>query len=179
MTMDDDSLCLYDTAAALFLHEPDAAELEVRQEYFDLFFVPVSGRYLAPFEAAQRERRLWGLCTYQTAELYQQVGFDPRALSISPLWGEQLPPDHAGVELAFVSALLKQADVSGREEQIGIARTLESFWKQHLSRWLPDYGRKLARTARTEHYRLLGSLVEYLGEKSPQEELEFSARIRE
>ncbi len=136
----------------------DAAEtLEaLTQDYNELFFVPVSGRYLAPFESAQRERRLWGPLTHQVAEFYESIGFDGTALNVGEHWKRLNMPDHAGIELACLSALLQAQDA---QADATVAQAAHFFIHQHLSRWLPDFGQKVAQNAKTDFYRAMGDFT--------------------
>jgi len=135
----------------------------LRQEYYDLFAVPVSGRYLPPFESAQRENRLWGPLTHEVQALYQGAGFRPDELAISPCWNEMTLPDHIGFELAFVSGLLRSlADVETEMEEETLQATTTQFVAQHVARWMPDFGRKVRRSAQTPFYQAVGLMTEHL-----------------
>ncbi len=123
------------------------------QDYNELFFVPVSGRYLPPFESAQRERRLWGPLTHQIAEFYESIGFDYTALRIGEHWDRLDMPDHAGIELACLSALLQ---TQAAQSDSAAVQATYYFINQHLSRWLPDFGQKVAQNAETDLYQTLG-----------------------
>lgn len=184
---------VFRVAATLYLQEPDI-ELErilkqylthqtglpddlipvegleaLRQEYFDLFFVPVSGRYLPPFESVQREKRLGGPLTRKVAEVYQACSFCPKNVKASPLWQAQFMPDHLGYELAFVDALQKSREkATSPAAYQELDETLRQFWQRHPSRWAADYGRKLAGKAQTGLYRYLGLLTEVLGQGGEQ-----------
>lgn len=155
-----------DIAAALYLQEPDEGSDQERQEYFDLFFVPVSGRYLPPFESAQREQRLWGSNTYHAAAIYQAVGFTLASLSFSPHWGTILAPDHIGVELAFASSLLRQCEQAGKAQRKDLERLLKHFAQQHLLSWQDEYGRSVAEKAKTDRYVSLGHLTQGIMEET-------------
>lgn len=167
----------FDLLAALYLREPDDAMLAalatalpdgeavdpsdsgaLRQEYYDLFVVPVSGRYLPPYESAQRDNRLWGPLTHRVTELYTVTGFDPTALTVSPVWRAQRIPDHIGYELAFFSALLHSRSSRASDAEAA-DQLIDYFWEQHLLSWVPAYGRQLLERARTPLYRRLGALT--------------------
>jgi TorA maturation chaperone TorD len=149
-------------AAQAFGFEPGPHELEAaRRDWNDLFFVPSSGRYMPPFESAFREKRLGGPLALDAQAAYRAAGFDPARLSMDPLWRPAPQPDHLGVELAFVSALLRQA--SRRPEA---ARTMADsaalFHAAHVAPWAGDYGRELAQGARSDLARALARLLEEL-----------------
>ena len=128
----------------------------LKSDYDDLFFVPVSGRYLPPFESAQRANRLWGPITYQVADFYQSVGFDRTNLIVDKHWKNLDAPDHIGVELACMSALLRANAAAPTPE---MTNAIMFFTRQHLTHWLPDYGERVARYAATSLYHTLGRLT--------------------
>ena len=136
---------------------PEAASLpDLQADYDALFFVPVSGRYLPPYESAQRARRLWGPITHQVADFYASVGFEPASLRMDEHWRRLDAPDQAGVELACLSALL-QTTVTAPDP--AVENALQYLIRQHISRWLPDFGHQITENADTSHYRLLGELT--------------------
>ncbi len=135
----------------------------LRQEYYDLFTVPVSGRYLPPFESAQRESRLWGPLTHEVQAFYEETGFRTELLSISPCWNEMTILDHVGFELAFVGGLLRSATTAMDEEaKRALLATTMQFVERHLIRWLPDFGQKVQAHAETSFYQAVGLLTERL-----------------
>lgn len=169
---------ILDGLAVLYLREPLPALLEAAvslfpelgspgetspeaalRDYHDLFFVPVSGRYLAPFESVQREGRLGGPLTHGVASIYRLTEFDPRALDVSPHWLYQDLPDHIGFELAFISALLRNTQELSDAEAEPFIYTARYFWHHHLSRWGHAFGERLADRAATPFYRGLGRLT--------------------
>jgi TorA maturation chaperone TorD len=144
------------SAAALLGYEPPEAELELAlRDWNDLFFVPSSGRYLPPFESAFREKRLGGVLAADALAAYQTSGFDPALLDMDPLWRTGWQPDHLGVELAFVCALLR-----GENEKLTTSAVL--FHSRHVAPWAGDYGRLVSGTAQSGLYRNLGRLLEDL-----------------
>ena len=141
------------TDVALPIAEDVAA---LQADYNALFFVPVSGRYLPPYESAQRARRLWGPITHQVANFYASVGFDLARLRMDEHWQRLDAPDHAGIELACLSALLRAyAETSSPD----LAGAIDFFAREHIRRWLPPYGDAVAQNAETPLYRLLGRLT--------------------
>jgi len=132
----------------------------LRGDYHDLFFVPVSGHYLPPYESAQREGRLQGTHTHEVDAIYGATGFDFRELTVDPHWLAQGIPDHIGFEMAFVSALLCSQVEGSSEESASLAETTEYFVQQHLGLWAADYGHKMAQQAETPLYQGLGLLTE-------------------
>jgi TorA maturation chaperone TorD len=149
-----------ETLSRLMLQVRETDMKSLREDYYDLFIVPVSGRYLPPYESAQREGRLWGTLTHKADALYRATGFDFRELKVDPHWLALGIPDHIGFEMAFVSALLC-SQVEGPPEETGsLAETTDYFVQHHLGHWAAEYGHKVARQAKTALYQGLGLLTE-------------------
>ena len=164
---------LLDALAALFLRRPSRDTLEaaaatpafdargddldaVLADYHELFFVPVSGRYVPPFESAQRDGSLGGPRSRQVAEAYAAAGFDVAGLTFDRRWGRVPPGDHVGCELAFVAALQRGAEAS---RDRALSDTAASFWRAHPETWLGDFGRAVAAMATSALYRRAGVLT--------------------
>ncbi|HYF79700.1 MAG TPA: molecular chaperone TorD family protein [Symbiobacteriaceae bacterium] len=136
---------------ALQLPVPDLAA--VQQEYYDRLFVPMSGRYVPPFESAIRGRTvrkggrpgygpLMGPAACEVGAAYAAVGFDPAVLTMyEPIRGLRMP-DFLGFELAFMAFLVKEqaaAEASGATEQAQRWHSLQrQFLEEHLTGWTAD-----------------------------------------
>ena len=102
-------------------------------EYARLFVGP--GRPIAhPYESVHREGQVMGDCTLTVRSLYTDEG-----LASDP----DLLPDHVAVELEFMAHLAqKEAEAWGEGERDRAETSLrqqESFLREHLGRWLPDF----------------------------------------
>jgi len=139
---------------------------EVRQEYFDLFFVPISGRYLPPFEAAHRERSMAAELPVSVQNFYGCVGFKPEKLEIPSYVRMLNRPDHSGFEMAFMGLMLKspgQFDLDGKREQAkALFETARCFHSRHLGSWASHFGKKLTETADCHLYKALGHLTMFI-----------------
>ncbi|MEE9197211.1 MAG: molecular chaperone TorD family protein, partial [bacterium] len=76
--------------------------------------------------------------------------------SLAPAVGE--PPDHAAVELEFMSLLCgREVEAWIREDLTESAESLERekhFLAQHLSRWFPEFTRRVANRNGSGFYAL-------------------------
>ncbi len=169
---------IYSFLAAVFLQEPDPRTLpkqlqvlrleagyplndrealadEVRQQYFDCFFVPMSAAYTPPFESAlldyaanKRFGPLSGPAAHAVASLYEAVGFEPSALDTFAPLKEIAMPDHIGLELAFMAFLALQEEAArGRGEEPAARKWAvwqKDFLAHHLACWLPQLSAALA-----------------------------------
>lgn len=127
----------------LGLEESDLDGLE--GEYVKLFLVSTSQAPCPPYESAYRERegRERGLVAVAVERAYAASGV---ALSD----GRELP-DHASLELGFLSLLCEEEERAWREgdaeRSVGCLRREEEFHEQHLQRWFPTFTRRLAHAA--------------------------------
>jgi len=130
---------------------------DLEQAYYDLFFVPQSGRYVPPFESAVAggyERKngsyfygnLAGKQEIAVGQYYAQMDFHWRNMDIyQPL--KQIPfSDHIGFELAFVSFLCYQEQAWALEEEKAkiYRQWRQEFLSRHLGRWIVKYSELVA-----------------------------------
>lgn len=154
------------------IEEGDPGLEELRQIYYDLFFVPVSGRFVPPFEAAIRGARrqkggktrfggFWGDSTLQIKQIYQQIGFEPEKMTIFQPLKEMNLPDQIGIELAAL-AYLCQGEESWQEEKKDL-RALHHWQKvlleEHLNQWLPQLREDLTGADPTGFYTYFAGLA--------------------
>ncbi|HFQ80666.1 MAG TPA: hypothetical protein ENK33_04755 [Desulfobacterales bacterium] len=139
---------------------------EILQEYFDLFFVPVSGSYLSPFEAAHREKQLAPELPVLIGQLYSEAGFKPKKLAIPSYMRSLTRPDHIGFEMAFLTRVLNSSLVFMADGDLQQANTLWetaiAFHATYLGRWASAFGKRLEETAKSHLYRGLGGLTQFI-----------------
>lgn len=124
----------------------------LRQEYYDCFFVPMSGKYVPPYESALRSYKpgkkkpygfLNGPEAAHVASCYAAVGFVPSKLDMFSPWKEIQFPDHIGFELAFMATLcdaeIRAFKTMGAEGSESWERLQVSFLKEHLHKWLGNF----------------------------------------
>jgi TorA maturation chaperone TorD len=166
---------LLDVMAVLYLKNPseDAVKVmsglggddessdgidRVRLEYHDLFIGSESGAYIPPYESLHRERRMQGECSAQVREVFDREGFDPAELECEAHWKLMSAPDHLGFELAFLSVLLRSAELPDAEGESLLAAA-RAFHDEHIATWAREYGEQLLNTAKTVTYKTLGRLT--------------------
>ncbi len=147
----------------------------LKQEYYDLFFVPVSGRFVPPFESAiisasRKEGKktkfgsFWGLETTKVSDFYARAEFRPEQLTVfEPLRQINLP-DHIGFELSFMAYLCRwQAQQKNRGLSTSeILRVQTSFLTRHLNRWLPLFVNDLGHTQQSGYYPYFAKIAQEL-----------------
>ncbi|NMA70081.1 MAG: molecular chaperone TorD family protein [Desulfitobacterium sp.] len=154
------------------IQENDPELEELTQEYYDLFFVPVSGIFVPPFEAAirgaQREKgrktkfgSYWRQTTVALSHLYEQIGFVTQDLQMfEPLKAMRIP-DHIGLELSAMAYLCR---VEARRYQEGqnsepIQYLERILLEEHLNQWLDLFVEDLKEVDRTGFYTAFASLA--------------------
>lgn len=154
---------LFSLIERLEIQDPELKDL--KQEYYDLFFVPVSGRFTPPFESAIRGAirqdgqktkfgAFWGEETIQIAAQYERMEFNPHLLSsFEPLRQLNLP-DHIGDELAYMAYLCRlEAERQRVNQTVEALQTLEKeFLRAHLLKWLPDFVEDLLKVSQSGFY---------------------------
>ena len=137
---------------------------EVKQEFFDLFFVPVSGSYCPPFGEIAGP----GYSTDNggVARVFQETGFSPALLPGLPSYLKSLGrQDYIGFELAFLANVLGAAALSPDNTKAkGLYETGIFFHEKYLAAWAADLGRKVAETAQSNYFRACGHLTLFLVE---------------
>ena len=127
----------------LGLEESDLGGLE--REYVTLLLVNSSQGLCPPYESAylEREGRERGLVTIAVERTYAASG-------VALADGRELP-DHASLELGFLSLLCDEEERAWREgdvdRSLDFLRREEEFHELHLQRWFPTFTRRLSRAA--------------------------------
>lgn len=147
------------------LEAQDQELKELKQEYYDLFFVPVSGRFIPPFESAIRGAlrtdgqktkfgALWGEETIKVSALYERMGFNPQLLPIFEPLRQLNLPDHIGAELAYMAYLCHlEAERQNLNPPVKAVQTFEKeFLRSHLLKWLPDFSEDLRKVHQSGFY---------------------------
>lgn len=135
---------------------------EVKQEFFDLFFVPVSGSYCQPFGEIAGPAHSTN--NGGVAQVFQETGFSPALLAGLPSYLRGLNrPDYIGFELAFLANLLEDAALSqDNGEAKGLYETGLFFHEKYLASWAADFGRHVAERAQNNYFQACGHLTLFL-----------------
>lgn len=152
---------LYKLFSSLFMKEPTEEILvqlkemfqmkfnetpeEIKADFASLFLSP--DIHLSPHESLYNyplgeTPRLWGRATEEVQAFYRSAG-----LMIDE--EVDLIPDHAGVELLFMSFLVENNLIDRQG----------AFMGDHLMRWIPDYCDEIEKHARTTFYKELAILL--------------------
>ena len=135
-------------------------------EHAALFVVP-GPQQTFPFETNYREKfsvegesrpgKMLGHSTLQVQKIYREWGM-PADLETDEL------PDHAGVELRFMSLLVAAERLSrdSTEEACttGILQTQADFLKDHILQWFPEWLHCVHQRARRPFYRSAVTVLE-------------------
>lgn len=130
----------WDRFARALIGRRDSGLADLKEDYVRMFVVspdglcpPYASHYLDPGAPAQ--------VMAEVEEEYARAG-----LSVPPSLGE--PPDHAAVELEFMSLLCAEEAEAWKRKSLGDAlRRLDreaSFLGHHLRRWFPEFSGQVA-----------------------------------
>src|SRR5690606_4284237 len=86
---------------------PVDGEENLKQEYYDRFFVPKSKLYVPPFEAVIRTGLLDSPHTLHVKACYDMVEFNPHESNIYEALKYIIYPDHIAFELIFMTYLCR------------------------------------------------------------------------
>ena len=127
------------------------------EEYHRLFVGPYS-LLVPPYESIYREipRTVMGESTLEVIKRYQEAGF-----LLSPSFKDL--PDHIAAELEFMALLCERERRAWRRRDLSQAAKLlsleETFLRDHLLRWIPNFTSKILASTEFPFYRALASLV--------------------
>lgn len=142
-----------------FVQQQRPALEDLKLQFHALFNVP-AGCYVFPFESCYRVAKppgpLMGRPAVEVQSEYAAAGF-----AVAPELLE--PPDHVGVELAFVAELLERraaAVESGeRESAEELAEQLRRFCTAHLNQWLPALLKRIRDGGSSDFYAGVAGLA--------------------
>lgn len=135
----------------------------LKEEYDNLFLIPVRGPHVPPYESAFSEKQsdfgdLWGIATDQVKQIYEAAGFEVE------LSGPIFAPDHIGLELAFMSALCqKETNAIEEKNQVSFlqSRALQRlFLQEHLASWLPALAQAVEPRSPTRFFASVSSIAQ-------------------
>lgn len=163
--------CGEETAADSFTLPQDSGAVvnNLCQEFYDCFFVPMSGRYVPPYESAlleynpEKKKGFGHLNSPEAAHVaacYDAVGFRPHELNAFLPLKEIHLADHVGFELAFMAVLCRAEKVAwdkaaaelGQEnptdmEALKWQKLQLQFLSEHPGKWLPNFCQALTNLA--------------------------------
>jgi len=148
-----------------FCQEYDHNHEALKQEYMDLFMIPL-GKYVTPYEAVYRDEReidgkkvkglLMGPSTVDVKRFYKKAGAE-----IEKNFKEL--PDHIGTELDFLRFLCEseeEAWETGNEQAaLNFLKIEKDFLKKHLINWLPDLCEKIFQKTKNNFYLAIAKIT--------------------
>jgi TorA maturation chaperone TorD len=141
----------------------------IRQEFYDLFFVPVSEIYCAPYEALQSNGGQHDAVDGDIRRIFAETGFQPSLLTGIPSYLQRLNrPDYIGFELAFMANVFKAAAMeTGVDEIRALRHTAVVFHEKHFSTWATGLGHQVAQGARSAYFKACGEFTAYMAGAFP------------
>jgi len=159
----EDDLWLMRLLEQIEKNDPGLEELQ--QSYYDLFFVPVSGCFVPPFEAAIRGAKrqagkktkfggFWGSWTLEVQSIYQKIGFEPNQLNIFEPLKEIKIPDHIGFELLALASLcqVEEEYLKEKKDITPLRHYQRVLLVDHLNQWLDLFKKDLEQVDSTGYY---------------------------
>jgi TorA maturation chaperone TorD len=148
-------------AASLESADPETTLEELALDFCRLFIT--SGTAGSPHESVHRDGEkgnatgsLWGDPASMVKDFCREAGFEIAETA-------HLLPDHLGVELELMERLSNAeavANSEGSPDEVGRLQELQRrMLDEHLSQWVPEYGRRLASSANTVFYREILDLL--------------------
>ncbi|TKJ30894.1 MAG: hypothetical protein CEE40_03380 [Chloroflexi bacterium B3_Chlor] len=141
----------------------DAGQLhrQLRQEFAGLFVGP-QPRTVHPYESFYRDSLTVGAETFQGLLMGESVD------KVRAFWAEagvhcinpyNYPPDHIGLELAFVAYMGRGYLDTGEERYLELTRR---FLEEHLLTWVPEFCAELYAVDTARFYKPVAQLAEGL-----------------
>lgn len=124
----------------------DLLAKRLAEDFTRLFFGPDKAP-VPPYESVYvgKEKILFDTSTLEVRDLYRRMGFRIRALN-------QVPDDHIGLEMAFLSRLCSLSGTARRYDQNRL-ESLAAFLNTHTLRWVDRFTDLAAKYARSDFYR--------------------------
>ncbi|MFT9486759.1 MAG: molecular chaperone [Tepidibacillus sp.] len=133
---------------------------ELQQDFYDLFFVPTSGRYSPAVESIVIYNKMWGEIEVELANRYEAAQFVPENLDIYTPFKQLGMSDLFGYQLGYMAHLCGMEtysfmDVRGKiqEEELGML-------EQHLIPFIAKYRESFDLDAQGTIYRVLIELIQ-------------------
>ncbi|MFQ6082704.1 MAG: molecular chaperone [Candidatus Aminicenantia bacterium] len=143
-----------------FLKKPEnELALELAVEFARLFLGP--DKHISPYESVYHKREgeqglLWGEVTVEVKKMIEASG-----LQFKKDYGGI--PDHIGIELEFMSKLIRKEKQAWKKKDVATAIKLlkieKRFIDEHLSMWVPLFCEKIIGEAKLNFYREMAKLT--------------------
>jgi TorA maturation chaperone TorD len=142
--------------AAAFLRESctdkDLCRESLIRDYGRLFS-PGGPQLALPRKSAYPESEIFYGTTGNVTEFYNSYGWKSRP-------GDNVPDDHLGIELLFLTKLIdKYLQLDDEPCCCEMKKEINRFIGQHIIPWLPEWNKKMQDNAHSIYYRGVGNLV--------------------
>lgn len=146
-----------DELLATAVHEQRVAADDLRRAHQGVF-THIESQDCPPYETAYDQREVFR----QSAIMADVSGFY-RAHGVKIGGAERERPDHIGAELEFMAFMARKEayalDNLGPDEVAECERTQAHFLRDHLGRWAPSFGRRMAEVAEHPAFVAMGRLL--------------------
>jgi len=112
---------------------------ELQQDFYDIFFVPISGRYSPAVESIVLNNKMWSEEERELAERYMQAKFTPESLDIYTPFKQLGMSDLLGYELAYMAHLCNMETYSTMEVRQQVQLEELAMLEEHLLPFVEKY----------------------------------------
>lgn len=112
---------------------------DLKQDFYDLFFVTVSGRYSPAVESIVLYQKMWAETEFEMAQRYEKAKFKPEDLQIFAPFKQLRMADLLGYELAYLAHLCKMETNSSMEVRQQIQLEELNLLEEHLIPFVQKY----------------------------------------
>ncbi|WP_028986373.1 TorD/DmsD family molecular chaperone [Thermicanus aegyptius] len=141
---------------------------DFQQDFYDLFFVPISGRYAPAVESVLLHHQFWGEAERDLAERYRRAWFYPDDLEIYPPLKQLGMADYLGFELAYMAHLCNMETYSGMGIRKRVEQEEAEILDLHLLLFVNRYLPKLQEAGEETLYFPMLQLLQRFIEKDRQ-----------
>ena len=144
-------------AASLLRQSIDDADstYEIMKEDYLVLFSGTGKPLAPPYESVYRgnDRLLFDKHTFDVRSFYESYGWVSK-------FRHQIPDDHLGVELLFLTILIeKYLELDDKACNTEMSKEVKRFIDEHIFPWVPQWNESIQENARTNSYRGIGTLV--------------------
>jgi len=141
---------------------------DLQQDFYDLFFVPNSGRYSPAVESIVLQHKMWTEIELEVAQRYEKVHFDPENLQVFIPFKQLKMADLLGFELAYMAHLCHIETYSSMETREKLHQEELNMLEKHLIPFVEKYKEHAATFMEGTLYRGLIDLILHFSETDRQ-----------
>lgn len=131
----------------------------IQQDFYDIFFVPISGKYSPAVESIILHNNMWGEVEREMAERFEKAQFTPEDLEIYVPFKQLGMSDLLGYQLAYMAHLCNMETYSSMEVRQQIQLEELDMIENHL---IPVLQKYMEQNSASIQDTIYGPIVELL-----------------